>query len=139
MTVSQPLSGISVLVLEDDYFLAEDSQRALKDAGARVLGPYRDFEETLAALQEGDCPNCALVDVNLGYGPTFEPARALRSAGVAILLVTGYDTAIIPVDLKDAPCLQKPVEPRRLVSAVASAFEQIIPVSKEAGARTARL
>lgn len=124
MTVAQPLSGISVLVLEDDYFLAEDSQRALEDAGARVLGPYRDFKEILAALQEGDCPNCALVDVNLGYGPTFEPARALRSAGVAILLVTGYDAAIIPADLKDAPCLQKPIEARRLVTAVASAFDR---------------
>jgi len=129
MTVSQPLSGISVLVLEDAYFLAEDSQRALEEAGARVLGPYRDFEATLAALREGACPNCALVDVNLGYGPTFEPARALRSAGVAILLVTGYDAAVIPVDLKDAPCLQKPVEPRRLVSAVVSAFEHNISLS----------
>jgi len=124
MTVSQPLSGISVLVLEDDYFLADDSQRALEDAGARVLGPYRDFKETLAALQEGDSPNCALVDVNLGYGPTFEPARALRSAGVTVLLVTGYDAAIIPADLKDAPCLQKPVEARQLVTAVVAAFDR---------------
>jgi DNA-binding response OmpR family regulator len=120
MTDSQPLAGISVLVLEDNYFLAEESQQTLEHAGARVLGPCRDLEETLEALKE-DHPNCALVDINLGKGPTFEPARALRAAGVTILLVTGYDAGIVPTDLKDAPCLQKPVDAQRLVTAVASA------------------
>ncbi|MCP3395515.1 response regulator [Bradyrhizobium sp. CCGB12] len=120
MIPSRPLEGVSVLVLEDNYYIAEESQLTLEDAGARVLGPCRNLEETLETL-EADHPQCALVDVNLGEGPTFEPARALRAAGVSVLLVTGYDSAIVPADLKDVPCLQKPVDSRRLVSAVASA------------------
>lgn len=119
MIAPHPLTGVSVLVLEDNFYIAEESQRTLEDAGAHVLGPCRDLEETLQALQDNH-PDCAVVDINLGQGATFEPARALRAAGVAVLLVTGYDSAIIPPDLKDAPCLHKPVDARRLVTAVAS-------------------
>ncbi|MBV9461770.1 MAG: response regulator, partial [Bradyrhizobium sp.] len=35
-----PLSGRRVLVIEDEYFLADDIMRALTALGARVIGPY---------------------------------------------------------------------------------------------------
>lgn len=120
MTALQPLVGFSVLLLEDSYFIAEESQWTLETAGARVLGPCRDLAETLAALR-GAHPDCALVDINLGNGPTFEPARALRAAGVTVILATGYDPSIIPEDLQGAIYLQKPIDPRQLIRAVVGA------------------
>ncbi|WP_244490516.1 hypothetical protein [Rhizobium sp. Root708] len=39
MTGQADLSGQRVLVVEDDYYLATDTARALKGAGAEVLGP----------------------------------------------------------------------------------------------------
>ena len=124
MTQTQTLAGLSILLLEDSYFLAEETQRTLEAAGARVLAPCRDLDEMRKALQHNH-PDCALVDINLGNGPTFEPARTLRAASVPIILLTGYDVAVIPPDLMDAPCLLKPVDGFRLISTVASTSRRL--------------
>jgi len=118
MTPAGPqLKGLSILVVENDYYLADDASHALARAGARVLGPCAGAAEALA-LVDRDRPDCALLDVNLGCGPDFAAARALAARGVPIVFVTGYDTAVIPHDLAEAPCLQKPADPRRIVAAV---------------------
>jgi DNA-binding response OmpR family regulator len=112
------LAGLSVLVVEDAYYLADDAREALAAAGARVLGPFPDAEGALASL-ERERADCALVDVNLGRGPSFAPARALAERGVPVIFVTGYDEGVIPEALREHPCLQKPIDPGRLVGAVA--------------------
>jgi len=114
------LAGLEVLVLEDDYLIADDTRRALKGAGAQVIGPFADFPEALEAA-DGRKPSCALVDVNLGRGPNFQAARALMARGVPVVFMTGYDKAVIPNDLQSVPCVQKPAENRKLVAAVRSA------------------
>jgi len=113
------LKGLSILVVEDDFYLADDASRALACAGAKVIGPCADAEEAIA-LADREMPDCALLDVNLGDGLDFATARALAARGVPIVFVTGYDTEIIPRDLADAPCLQKPTDPRGIVAAVCS-------------------
>ena len=114
------LSGVSVLILEDDYYLADDAAQALQEAGATVLGPCSDAAEAIA-LADRKKPGCALVDVNLGRGPNFAPARALLARGVSIIFVTGYDEDVIPEDLRNLPCVNKPVGAVRLVAAVGGA------------------
>src|SRR3546814_983738 len=39
------LAGCSVLVIEDNFFLAEDARDTLERAGATVLGPVSNAEE----------------------------------------------------------------------------------------------
>jgi DNA-binding response OmpR family regulator len=112
------LSGRSVLVVEDDFYLAEDARDALEEAGANVLGPYGRADEALNSLEE-HVPDCAVVDLNLGFGPNFEVARALKLRGVPILLVTGYDPNTIPPDLAAIASLQKPISRAKLTAAVA--------------------
>jgi len=113
------LTGCSVLVVEDEFFLAEYARDMLEDAGARVLGPVGNASEALQLLDQ-ECPDCALVDVNLGQGPCFDLAYALQSQGVPFLFTTGYDAGILPEDLAATPCLQKPLEPRAVVRTVAA-------------------
>jgi ActR/RegA family two-component response regulator len=117
MSDEMPLSGCAVLILEDDYYLAEDAREALEQAGADVLGPYSRVEEALGSLEK-DLPQYAVLDLNLGAGPNFEVVRTLKMQGVPTLLVTGYDAHIIPADLASTPCLQKPISMADLVSAV---------------------
>jgi DNA-binding response OmpR family regulator len=112
-----PLNGCSVLVVDDDYYLAEDSRQALEEAGAAVVGPYGRADEALGSLQEQP-PEFVVLDLNLGSGPNFEVARAVKARGLPMILVTGYDRNIIPPDLADTPCLQKPVSRTKLVQAV---------------------
>jgi DNA-binding LytR/AlgR family response regulator len=56
--------------------------------------------------------------VNLGQGPSFEPALELLARGVPVVLVTGYDAKVIPAELAKLPYLQKPVDARHVVKAV---------------------
>lgn len=114
----RPLAGCDVLVVEDDFYLAEDSREALERAGATVLGPCSNAAEALR-LAEARPPRCAVLDLNLGEGPAFGPARTLRARGVPVLFMTGYDAEVIPPDLADIERLEKPIRPPRLVAAVA--------------------
>ncbi|MGJ4945900.1 response regulator [Bradyrhizobium sp. HKCCYLS1011] len=116
---SMLLAGRSVLVIEDDYYLADDARQTLEDAGASVLGPVSSMEDALDLLDQTN-PDCALVDINLGAGPSFASARAIRSRNIPLIFLTGYDASTIPSEFADAPRLQKPVDARKLLAAVAA-------------------
>ena len=116
----KPLSGLVVLVLEDDYHLAKDVSHALEEAGASVMGPYADAAEAVA-LADQDRPDCALVDVNLGRGPNFAPAKAFMGRGIPLIFLTAYDSAVIPAELARMTCLQKPVLTSEIIAAVEKA------------------
>jgi FixJ family two-component response regulator len=114
------LHGLSVLVLEDEYILADEAQAVLLHAGAGVVGPFGIAGEALAAAARNR-PDCALVDLDLGTGLDFEPARALRRRGVPLVFFTGYDMAVVPADLRWAHFVEKPVFMAAIVDIVASA------------------
>ena len=112
------LSGCEVLVVEDDFFLANDTERALKRAGAAVLGPVGQAERALALLESHE-PNCALVDINLGHGVQFRVAEALQDRGVPFVFVTGYDNVMIPARFESVERIRKPTDFRQIVRAAA--------------------
>lgn len=126
MSDPAPLTGLSVLVLEDDFYIAEDARDALESAGAKVVGPFAAPAAALAEAARGRA-DCALVDVNLGPGPNFEPAERLLQLGIPVIFVTGYDHGVIPEALSNLPCLQKPVQGRRIVEAVEKACGRQAP------------
>lgn len=118
MTNAPDLSGKSILVVEDDYYMAEDVTSALRSAGAQVLGPCPTQEAALALLEK-ESPSSAVLDLNLGGGgPRFEIARHLRERGVPFIFLTGYDPDVIPADMDDVARLQKPLPLRDVVEAV---------------------
>jgi DNA-binding response OmpR family regulator len=120
MNAVAPLAGISVLIVEDDYYLASDEKAALESAGARVVGPCGNADEA-AGVAASEPVDCAVVDVNLGEGPSFAFARTLQQQGVPFVFVTGYDRALIPPELGSAQRLEKPIRDRDLIAAVARA------------------
>lgn len=111
------LSGNRVLILEDSYYLASDFSRALKTAGADVIGPCPNEGAALAAIVR-DPPSCGILDINLGSGPTFDVARELAARNVPFLFVTGHDDGVIPREFTDAPRVQKPVDPESVINAL---------------------
>lgn len=112
------LSGVRVLIVEDDYYLATDAEAALASAGAAVLGPCGDEAGGLA-LAEREKPDCAILDVNLGPGPSFTLAHAMRARGIPFLFVTGYDREAIPKEFADIQRLEKPYRSHDLLTAIA--------------------
>lgn len=119
MTDASDLTGRTVLVVEDDYYIASDTAAALQGAGARVLGPCPSVDAALDLLQS-ETPTHAVLDLNLGGGgPRFEIARLLKARGVPCVFLTGYDAASVPEDLADVARLEKPIPLRNIVEAVA--------------------
>ena len=120
MRLREPsLHGRCVLVVEDDYFIAIEMCNALRAAGAEILGPARDLETGLAALQD-ERIDCAVLDINLRGRLAFEIAAQLRTRNIPIVFATGYDASMIPSDLADAVRLEKPVDLDALCQAVES-------------------
>ncbi len=100
MTDRLALGGKRVLVVEDDYYLATDEAAAIEGAGGTVVACTADPNEARAVMQREPI-DCALVDINLGYGPAFETAQALVEHRVPFIFTTGYDAAVIPDEFRN--------------------------------------
>lgn len=115
------LAGQIVLVLEDDFYFAQDVASVLRSAGAEVIGPCATAADAIEALKSAPA-TAAVLDVNLGAGPSFEVAHALRNAGTPFVFITGYDRAAMPEPFAEVSRLQKPIGPRHIVRAVSALF-----------------
>ena len=63
---SQPsLSGRRILVVEDEFFVADDLVQALTRLGAEVLGPVATREEAFELLSTGERIDLAVLDLSL--------------------------------------------------------------------------
>lgn len=112
-----PMSGMTVLVVEDDFIVAYDMQMMLEEQGARVLGPATSLAEALA-LVEKEQPTVAVLDVNLGGAYVFPLADLLLSKDVPFVFATAYadDDRLFPQAARSAPRLPKPVLPNVLIA-----------------------
>lgn len=108
------LDGARVLILEDDYYLATDLQRAMEEAGAVVIGPF-SREADVGPSLGSDRPDCAFIDINLGGGPSFEVPRELMRIDVPFAIVTGYDEDTIPSEFAVVRKFEKPIHARMAV------------------------
>jgi len=110
------LSGAKILLVEDEFYLAIDMKEQIEDAGGTVLGPCKDSIAAIEHIEEG--PDCAIVDINLGQGPSFAIAEVLAERSVPFLFLTGYDAATIPPRFAEVECIQKPASAPRVIDAV---------------------
>jgi CheY-like chemotaxis protein len=121
MTVTQPwkpdLKGASILVVEDEFYLAMETKQEIERVGGTVLGPFSTGSEGIARLGEGK-PDLALIDINLGEGPCFAVADALDLEGVPFVFLTGYDPATIPARFAHVERVQKPTDHRIVIEAL---------------------
>jgi CheY-like chemotaxis protein len=112
----------SVLVVEDEAFVAIELASLLQRSGYRVLGPASTVQQALALLED-ERPDAALLDLNLGSERVTAVAIELKSRNVPFVLVTGFADVREP-ELRFAPMLRKPVsddgEVRRLLEAMLS-------------------
>lgn len=110
------LDGRKVLVVEDDYMIAELLAEALRAYGMEVIGPAASVEKALALISATPGIDVALVDVNLRGTMSFPVADALRTRGVALAFTTGYDDDNLPERYAQVARFQKPVNPVEVVA-----------------------
>lgn len=120
--VSTPpsLRGRRVLVVEDDFVVAEETAYGLERYGATVMGPALTVREALGLLEAEGAPDFAVLDVNLGGERVYPVAEALRASSTRFVFATGYAAELIDPRFAGAPVCEKPVSARRLARALLS-------------------
>lgn len=109
------LAGSRILVVEDEYMMADDLRQALEDQDAVVLGPVAFVEDALAIVESGEAIDAAVLDINLGGEKSFPVADALVARQIPILFATGYSDRDIPARYAEIGRVGKPVEPRDIL------------------------
>ena len=112
---ARALQGRRLLVVEDDYVLAEDLKRGLEAMGAEVLGRVPSVEDALRKLKADPPPDAALLDLDLGGEMALSVADALQERGILFAFTTGYEAWTIPGAYAHIPRFDRPVELPRLV------------------------
>lgn len=113
------LDQCRILVVEDEYLLADELALELEEEGATVLGPVPSVASALALLDTETSPDGAILDVNLGGEPAFPVADALLRRGVPLIFTTGYDSSALPPRFASLPRCEKPIHVGRVTAALA--------------------
>lgn len=98
------VSGRNVLIVENEYFLADDMANTMKEMGAIVVGPFPNTEKVI----DLKLIDLALLDVKLDEESDIYPfAWRLRLANIPFIFVTGYDKKAIKEEFRDTPMIRK--------------------------------
>lgn len=114
-----PLAGASILLVEDDYFVAAEAEAQLRDGGADVLGPSGSVAFARALLEGCPSPSAALLDIRLDDETVFPLAEALADRGVPYVFMTGYGADEIPASERERPVFHKPACWSAVIAALA--------------------
>ena len=116
--------GRHVLVVEDDYFIAEDLAAAVAAGGDCVLGPVANAADALALIaRRGQRIDAALLDIQLGEERSDVVADALAARRVAFAFVTGSRAGLAPRHAA-RPALDKPFSYR----GIAALLDRLAPM-----------
>ena len=83
-----------------------------------MVGPASTVAAALRLIG-GDCAiDLGLLDINLKGEMAYPVADALAERGIPFAFVTGYGKAVVPSRFKHVPCWEKPVDFKRVESAL---------------------
>ena len=115
-----PLEGRRILVVEDDYLIAQVLVGFLEDAGANVAGPIGRLEEAVAFVEKDtQTLDGAVLDINLHGKKSYPIADALISRSVRFVFTTGYAAGVIEGKYAQYPRCEKPFNGNAIVAALA--------------------
>jgi DNA-binding response OmpR family regulator len=121
MNDNNPLSGVRVLVVEDDALMAMELEAILVEAGAVVVGVCQTLDAAMTRAGADDF-GVAVLDFGLGLDTATPVARRLIRRGVPFILYTGNsrrDPRLM--EWRNCSIVEKPASPRALVAAVRAA------------------
>ena len=123
--MSRDLTGLRVLVVEDDFDVAEALRASLVSAGCEVVGPVSTVAEA-CELAKTATLDAAVLDIALSPGTSAPVARSLLYRGCPFVFVTGFSNVdMLPEELRGHRVLLKPIDGETLRSAIHSLVQPI--------------
>jgi len=112
------LAECRVLIVEDEYMLADDLRMQLENVGAVILGPVGTLEDAIALIKDEKVIDGAILDVNLRGETVSLAADLLLERHVPFVFTTGYDSSTIPPRFSQIVRCEKPVNIRLVTQAL---------------------
>lgn len=113
---AEPARRRSVLVVEDEFVLANEIADALRERDCEVIGPAPNVEKAFAALADRpDRPDAAILDIRLHSEDSYSLADTLMNLGVPFIFATGFGQNDIPSRFASVPVVEKPVKTAEMV------------------------
>ncbi|MEG3164795.1 response regulator [Sphingomonas sp. PB2P19] len=103
------LKDCRILVVEDEYMLADELSSELDAMNAVVLGPVGTLDAALGIIAEEHDIDGAVLDVNLDGEMSYSAADLLAHRGIPFVFATGYDASRIPPRFEHIVLCEKPV------------------------------
>lgn len=113
------LLGRRILVVEDEWFLADYIVASIQAAGGEVTGPCSSVRQTLDLLGGGaPPPDAATLDIQLIDGQSYPVAEELARLGVPFVFASAFDPSTLPARFARRPILTKPFAAYQVVEAL---------------------
>jgi len=109
------LSGVRVLIVEDEALLALEIQELLQSAGSTVIGTFNDLARA-GQVARREAIDVAVLDTNLNGEMVYPLADDLAVRGIPFVFVTGYATSNLPERFRSMPQVAKPFDPTSLTN-----------------------
>lgn len=104
----EPFRGMRLLLVEDDFLIAQAIKRMLERFGCEVVGPIPSLPEA-KRVAENEMVHGGLLDINIRGGTTSEVARMFEQRGTPFLFITGY--ASPPLEEEDLLARRRLLKP----------------------------
>ncbi len=109
-TAASTLTGLAVLIVEDQALIAMDLEDTLMKWGVASVRTVPNVKEATEAMRQF-APDVAVLDFNLGAETSEAIADDLVDKGVPFLFSTGYgDDGMIPARFRHIPIVRKPFD-----------------------------
>jgi CheY-like chemotaxis protein len=121
--MTEQLRGLTILVVEDEYFIAMHIAEVIKCRGGSVVGPAADLQKA-RDLARRESIDGVILDLMLSGRTTLSVADELMSRSTPVILATGYAQSHIPERYSQLPQLTKPIREAALVRLVEHTFKR---------------
>ena len=113
-----------ILVVEDDFLIAEQLAFEIRQLGDEVIGPFADGDRAVESVGVADA---AILDVRIRGGTSFALADRLVAAQTPFLFLTGLDTPNLPDRFGGGRLYDKPSPTRALLADLRTQSNRPIP------------
>ena len=114
------LSGLTVLIVEDEFLIAADAQRIVEDAGATRVLLASSTAAARGFLNDSHSIDVGILDLKLGSEDGLPLAQEFHYRRIPFVVATGFSGDF---DQSVGAVVQKPYNDREVVEALMKALE----------------
>jgi CheY-like chemotaxis protein len=116
------LRDLRILVVEDNYLLADEMCDYLTGLGIVPVGPACTLDDAIALAREMPL-NGAVLDINLDGRLCTGVCEVLARRDIPFMFHTGYrNLGLVPLQFRSMPVVDKPFEPEQLKKVLTNLF-----------------